>query len=64
MMSGEKTNAVLEQYLVLAKGARGAAAVSLVKQALEAPSLYVFGELLHCNSVKQVSRIKTYYWVS
>jgi len=54
MMSGEKTNAVLEQYLVLAKGARGAAAVSLVKQALEAPSLYVFGELLHCNSVKQL----------
>ena len=54
-MSGEKSSAVLEQYLILAKSARGAAAVSLIKQALEAPTLYVYGELLDSKAIKQVS---------
>ena len=36
----------LEQFLLLSKTARGPAAVQLIKQALEAPGVYVFGELL------------------
>ncbi|XP_050310946.1 COP9 signalosome complex subunit 7b isoform X2 [Anthonomus grandis grandis] len=44
------TNA-LEQFVVLAKSAKGAACVELVKQALEAPGVYVFGELLDSPNV-------------
>lgn len=46
----------LEQFLVLAKTAKGAATVALVKQVLEAPNLYVFGEILDCPTIKQVVR--------
>lgn len=53
-MSAEKVDSNLEQFLALAKSVRGAAAVSLVKQAIEAPNLYVFGELLDCPSIQQV----------
>ncbi|MCL4130070.1 UNVERIFIED_CONTAM: hypothetical protein GTU68_043487 [Idotea baltica] len=52
--SGEKGNGQpnpLEQFLLLAKGARGAAAVQLVKQVLEAPGVYVFAELLDCPNI-------------
>lgn len=45
----------LEQFLLLAKTARGPAAVELVKQALEAPGVYVFGELLDTECVKELS---------
>ena len=45
----------LEQFLLLAKNARGPAAVELVKQALEAPGVYVFGELLETECVKELS---------
>jgi COP9 signalosome complex subunit 7 len=45
----------LEQFLLLAKTARGPAAVELVKQALEAPGVYVFGELLETDCVKELS---------
>lgn len=45
----------LEQFLLLAKTARGPAAVELVKQALEAPGVYVFGELLETECVKGLS---------
>lgn len=45
----------LEQFLLLAKTARGAAAVELVKRALEAPGVYVFGELLETECVKELS---------
>ena len=50
----EKQNPV-EQFVLLAKGAKGAAAVELVKQALEAPGVYVFGELLDTPNIKEVS---------
>lgn len=42
----------LEQFLLLAKTARGPAAVELIKQTLEASGVYVFGELLETECVK------------
>jgi len=41
----------LEQFVLLAKSAKGAAAVELVKQASEAPGVYVFGELLDMPNI-------------
>ncbi len=45
----------LEQFLLLAKTARGQAAVELVQKALEAPGVYVFGELLATECVTQLA---------
>ena len=45
----------LEQYLLLTKTARGTAAVELVQRVLEAPGVYVFGELLETDCVKELS---------
>jgi hypothetical protein len=50
----------MEQFVLLAKGAKGAAAVELVKQALEAPGLYVFSELIDIPNIKEV-RHRTVY---
>ena len=49
------TNVSLEQFLLLAKSAKGAAAAELIKQVTEAPGVYVFGELLDMPSIKEVS---------
>lgn len=43
-----------EQFLLLAKAARGAALASLIHQVLEAPGIYVFGELLDMPAVREV----------
>ncbi|XP_071543521.1 COP9 signalosome complex subunit 7b isoform X3 [Panulirus ornatus] len=50
---GEKPSQTnpMEQYILLAKQAKGAAAVQLVKQVLEAPEVYVFGELLDMPNI-------------
>ena len=56
----EKQNPV-EQFVLLAKGAKGAAAVELVKQALEAPGVYVFGELLDTPNIKEVGEVSKYF---
>ncbi|GAB6022916.1 hypothetical protein CHUAL_007009 [Chamberlinius hualienensis] len=45
----------LEQYVLLAKGAKGAAVVELIKQVLEAPGVYVFGELLDMPSIQELA---------
>ena len=45
----------LEQFVLLAKSAKGAAVVELINQALAAPGVFVFGELLEMSSVKEVS---------
>ena len=45
----------LEQFLLLAKTATGRAAVELVNQVLEAPGVFVFGELLETDCLKQLS---------
>ena len=52
----EKTSSnPLEQFVLLAKTAKGTAAVELIKQALEVPGVYVFGELLDMPNVRDVS---------
>jgi len=47
--------ALLEQYILLAKSAKGAAAVELIKQVLVAPGIYVFGELLDMPNIQELS---------
>jgi COP9 signalosome complex subunit 7 len=52
----EKTSSnPLEQFVLLSKTAKGIAAVELIKQALEVPGVYVFGELLDMPNVRDVS---------
>ncbi|XP_076048428.1 COP9 signalosome subunit 7 isoform X2 [Oratosquilla oratoria] len=54
---GEKPGAqtrLEEQYILLAKSAKGAAAVQLIKQALEAQGVYVFGELLDMPNITEL----------
>ncbi|XP_046381079.1 COP9 signalosome complex subunit 7b-like [Haliotis cracherodii] len=55
-MATEKTAAnPLEQFVLLAKTAKGAAAVSLIKQVLDAQGVYVFGELLDMPNIQELS---------
>ena len=50
-----KTNVnPLEQFILLAKGTRGAAIVSLINQVLETHDIYVFGELLQLPNIQEV----------
>ena len=51
---GDQSSTVnpLEQFVLLAKNAKGAAAVELIKQALEAPTVFVFGELLDMTNIQ------------
>ena len=44
----------LEAYVLLANGAKNAAAVGLIQQVLEAPGVYVFGELLDHPNIKDL----------
>eukprot|EP00096_Caligus_rogercresseyi_P011846 TRINITY_DN4801_c0_g1_i3.p1 TRINITY_DN4801_c0_g1~~TRINITY_DN4801_c0_g1_i3.p1 ORF type:complete len:282 (+),score=111.93 TRINITY_DN4801_c0_g1_i3:77-922(+) len=48
---GSTSNAELEQFILLGKTAKGAAASSLILRVLEAPGVYVFGELLDLPNV-------------
>lgn len=48
------SNNPLEQFVLLAKSAKGAAAAELVKQVLEAPGVHVFGELLDMPNIKEL----------
>ncbi|KAH9376745.1 hypothetical protein HPB48_010959 [Haemaphysalis longicornis] len=45
----------LEQYLLLAKTAKGAAAAELIKQVTEAPGVHVFGELLDMQNIQELA---------
>ena len=45
----------IEQFLLLAKTAKGAAAIELIKQVLETPGIYVFGELLDVAGIKDLA---------
>uniref|UniRef100_A0A2P2I0U4 COP9 signalosome complex subunit 7a-like n=1 Tax=Hirondellea gigas TaxID=1518452 RepID=A0A2P2I0U4_9CRUS len=56
-MESSSSGAVGEQFLMLAKSAKGAAAVQLIKEALEAPGLYVFAELLHMPNIQELSTV-------
>jgi COP9 signalosome complex subunit 7 len=42
----------LEQFLLLAKGTKGAAAAQLIHDALASPNVYVFGELLDIENIQ------------
>ena len=46
----------LVQFLVLAKGAKGAACVALIQQVLSSKKLFVFGELLAMPNVQAVNK--------
>ncbi|XP_043258691.1 COP9 signalosome complex subunit 7 isoform X2 [Colletes gigas] len=44
----------LEQFMLLAKTAKGAAALELIRQAVETPGVNVFGELLDMPNIKEL----------
>ncbi|GLV32414.1 COP9 signalosome subunit 7 [Carabus blaptoides fortunei] len=48
------SNNPLEQFVLLAKSAKGAACLELIKQVLEAPGVHVFGELLDMPNVSEL----------
>ncbi|KAL1917944.1 uncharacterized protein VTP21DRAFT_3778 [Calcarisporiella thermophila] len=52
----EPDSSRLEQYLLLSKSARGAACVQLIKDALAAPGVYVFAELLEMPNVAELEQ--------
>lgn len=47
----------LEQFILLAKGTKGAACQDLIKTVLEAPGVYVFSELLEHPNIREVSTV-------
>lgn len=55
-MAGEQkpSSNLLEQFILLAKGTNGSALTALISQVLEAPGVYVFGELLELANVQEV----------
>lgn len=56
MAEGQKpTHNPLEQFILLAKRAKGAALTALITQVLEAPGVYVFGELLELPCIQELS---------
>lgn len=52
----------LEQFVLLAKTAKGAACLELIKQVLEAPGVYVFGELLDMPNISEVIMFHSTYF--
>jgi COP9 signalosome complex subunit 7 len=47
----------LEPFLLIAKSAKGAAAAKLVQDAISAPGVFVFSELLETPSIQEVCHI-------
>ncbi|XP_031575460.1 COP9 signalosome complex subunit 7b-like [Actinia tenebrosa] len=53
----------LEQFVLLAKSARGAGLTALINQVIEAPGVHVFGELLEMSNVQELSKTEDApYW--
>ncbi|XP_043486789.1 COP9 signalosome complex subunit 7 [Polistes fuscatus] len=50
----KSTSNPLEQFVLLAKTAKGAAALELIRQAVETPGVHVFGELLDMPNIKEL----------
>jgi len=48
------TPAPLEQFILLSKSAKGAAAAELIHNVLEAPGVYVFAEILEMPNIKEL----------
>uniref|UniRef100_A0A4W5N0I0 COP9 signalosome subunit 7B n=1 Tax=Hucho hucho TaxID=62062 RepID=A0A4W5N0I0_9TELE len=56
-MAGEpKHSNQLEQFMLLAKNTKGPALIALIKQLLEAPGVYVFGEFLELPCIQEMSK--------
>ncbi|KAG8242206.1 COP9 signalosome complex subunit 7b [Homalodisca vitripennis] len=55
--SSTSSNNPLEQFVLLAKSAKGAAAMELIRQVLAAPGVHVFGELLDMPNIKEVDNL-------
>lgn len=51
----------LQQFCVLAKNAKGDALLDVIKQVLDAPNVFVFGELLVEPNVAEVSKCYIHY---
>ena len=51
------TDSKVEQYLLLARSAKGLALADLISKAVAEPGLFAFGELLSLPSVQEVGRI-------
>lgn len=51
----------LEQFLLLAKGTKGAACQDLIKTVLEAPGVYVFSELLSHPNIREVCQSMEFF---
>uniref|UniRef100_A0A2I3TR79 COP9 signalosome subunit 7B n=3 Tax=Homininae TaxID=207598 RepID=A0A2I3TR79_PANTR len=62
-MAGEQkpSSNLLEQFILLAKGTSGSALTALISQVLEAPGVYVFGELLELANVQEGMFLLTFY---
>ncbi|XP_012228241.1 COP9 signalosome complex subunit 7 isoform X2 [Linepithema humile] len=50
----KSANNPLEQFVLLAKTAKGAAAIELIRQVVETPGVHVFGELLDMPNIKEL----------
>ncbi|XP_038673511.1 COP9 signalosome complex subunit 7b-like isoform X3 [Scyliorhinus canicula] len=55
-MAGESksTSNPLEQFILLSRNAKGPALTTLISQVLEAPGVFVFGELLETPNIQEV----------
>lgn len=54
----------LEQFVLLAKGTKGAACQDLIKTVLEAPGVYVFSELLAHQNIREVIILHHFHFFS
>ena len=57
MEVGTQHIAKLEQYLLMSKAAKGAAAAKLIQDATSAPGVFVFAELLEQPNIQEVCRV-------
>lgn len=64
-MAGEQkpSSNLLEQFILLAKGTSGSALTALISQVLEAPGVYVFGELLELANVQEVGVLPDSFFI-
>ena len=46
----------MEQYLLLAKGAKGRALVDLIQKVTAEPGIFAFAELLELPNIREVSQ--------
>ena len=49
----------LNKFLLLAKTAKGMACAELIKQVLDSPNIFVFGELLDTPNVQEVGATRS-----